>query len=78
MMRRCPVLTSTVTAMPGVRLTSLSSICMALAPSETRAAKTKSCGFEASFSCGLDVFSFDGSGVIASPETWRMRPERSP
>ena len=70
MIRRRPVLTSTVTAMPGVSVTNRSSIAMALAPSETRAANVRSCGFGASLPSGAAGLSFcdRGDGVARDVE----------
>ena len=45
MILRAPVLISTVTAMPGPSLTSLSSTCMCVRSSETRAAYSSSWPF---------------------------------
>src|SRR6516162_6779440 len=80
---RAPVLISTVTAIPGVRLTRLSSICIWVRSSEMRAAYTSSCPLGSLvplsvpgtlspvLSCGL-------SRTIASCDTLTTLPRRSP
>src|SRR5215472_17319780 len=80
---RAPVLISTVTAIPGVKLTRLSSICIWVRSSEMRAAYTSSCPLGSLvplsvpgtlspvLSCGL-------SRTIASCDTLTTLPRRSP
>lgn len=82
MILRVPVLISTVTAMPGPSLTSLSSTCMCERSSETCAAYSSSWPFGSLLLCAVpDARSFDPtclSRVMASVETLSTSPCRSP